>query len=399
MTLVPAGLIGDNRPESSPWPLQRPPGPAMRERAMILRLTGVRRHLTPLVLPVVLAGPLALAGCSAGAETSAGQQVQAVAGGGSRDGDGPAGRVRIGGTLRDIDVSDDDVVRVLVDDGGAVIWCIGGDSVDRLEPDENLGAPGQIAATGDGVIYVSAGRSIWQVAADGSTTRVAGNGKRGHTKDGERATSRTGSISGLAVDAHKRVIYAESHGPNTLVRRIERNRIQTLATVPGPSAPATLAAGADGTTYLAGTKGVLAITPTGTIKAVPATGTAPAERPFQPEGQARNTPIEDHGPTHPANLSAEDGNLLLGSWEHRRDHPPKTFRWTGTLSDGQRAIVDAATTTDNAPLTSHIRLIQPNGSITTAARYGSTPVLHEGKIYAALHDPNHGILIAAIDVP
>lgn len=349
MTLVPARLIGDNRPESSPWSPQSLPGPAMREHAMTFRRTAVIRRLTPLALPLVLAGPLALTGCSAGAETSPGPQAEAIAGGGSRDGDGPADRVRIGGTLRDIDVSDDDVVRVLVDEDGPVIWCIGGDSVDRLEPKKRLGHPAQIAATGDGVIYVSASRGVWQVAADGSTTRIVGNGERGRTKDGARATGRTGTISGLAVDPRGRVVYAEQSS-KTLIRRVEHGRVHTLAKVPG-GPYGTLAAGKDGIIYLAGEQGVRAIAPDGTLKPVPATGgTAPIA-------------IEDHGPDHPGNLSVDDAGLLVGTWERPA------------------------------------RLIRPDGTVTTVAWHGRTPALHEGRIYAAMLDPNRGILIAAINLP
>jgi hypothetical protein len=366
---------------------------------------------------------LVLAGCSAGAG-SEGQKVEIVAGGGS---------TKIDGSLRDLDVGADGAVRVLVDGGKAAIWQIGGDGAARKIP-LGLDSAEQLAVAGDGTLYVSSGTGLWKVAADGKATQVVGNGQKGYTRDGEPATGPAGPISGVAVDGQGRVAYTESltvgETLNSLVRRVEDGRVVTVAgTAESPSDLATalrkaadppagtratglalagtccttLAAGDDGTLYVNGKSGVLAIEPGGGVRAVVAgrgrDTIKRAARPFQAEGPAIDAAPNLFGSAAPANLSFDAGELAISSWE-KGTRPPDAFRWGGDLSEGQKAIVDAAfgADTDAATTWPEIRIVRKDGGITTAAWPARAGVIRGGLLYMGLSDPDRGVLVAKVKI-
>jgi hypothetical protein len=394
------------------------------------------RRAVPVALAVV-----ALTGCSEKAPE--GQRVEIVAGGGSGANTGRALDAKIDGLLRDLDVGADGAVRLLTVDGDrVVIWRVGsGGALKRIDVDAAVKTADQLAAAKDGTMYISSEVSLWKVGGDGAVTRVVGDGKPGFTADGDPAAGPSGKVEGVAVDARGRVVYTEglSQGRRLLsmVRRVEADG--KVSTVAGTNAASlnsdedltkalrlaadppqgtkarglalaggyytVLASDADGTIYVNGKETVLAIAPDDSVRALVA-GRDPkavktAEQPFAAEGKAVDATAPLYGPAVPPNLSADAGRVALTSWVVGQ-RPPADYRWSGDFTKGQASIVNAAFDSQEGSSTTswpRIRLVGPDGTITTAAWATRAAAIHDGSLYLVMGDSRRGLLLGKIKMP
>lgn len=366
------------------------------------------------------------AGCSSG---EGGQQVEVVAGGGADAAAAKALDAKIDGSLRDLEVGSDGVVRLLVDGDKVAVWEIKGADARKIELD--LTSAEQLAVDKDGTLYVSSGAGLWKVPSSGTAEQIVGGAEKGFTPDGQAATGPAGPISGVALDQDGRVVYTENVTTgkelNALVRRVEDGRIVTVAgsqevtegalekaadppagtratelALPGGYYTA-LATGDDGTLYVNGKQSVLAIAKDGSVQATVAARNPGAVKsascPFEDEGKAADAAPLLFGPEVPPNLSFEGGTLALSSWE-KGAPPPAAYKWSGEFTKGQQAIVDAVFGADNTSTTTwpQIRLVRKDGTITTAAWPARSGGLRDGYLYLGITDPAQGVLVARVKV-
>jgi hypothetical protein len=360
-----------------------------------------------------------LSGC-AGSAASEGQHVEIIAGQG------------IYGVLDDLAVTRNGAVVVMTSQGErAVIWHDGR----QINVDSTVRGADEVAAAPDGSsYYVSAADGVWQVTPDGSAQRIVG-GEPGFTPDGASASGPAGPISGIGVDPRGRLVYAESltEGDTllALVRRVEpTGTVTTLAGRPGPipDLPAALAAAADppfgtratdlplpggyyttldvdadGTVFVTGKESVLAVGGDTTIRAIAGarspTSVTSAEQPFAVEGRAVNARVPLYDPLVPPNVSADGGVVALTS-SRLGAPPPAAFRWSGDFTAGQKSVVEAIFDAPSSSTTSwpRIRLIRPDGTVTTAAWGAKAAAIRGGWLYLALSAKDRGTLIGRIRV-
>ncbi len=366
-----------------------------------------------LAVPVVLTA-LLLAACSGGEPD--GQRVEIL-----------GGDTRIDGVLRDLDVGPDGVVRLATTGGDrASIWSLRpGGAPARTGLDPEVKTVAQIAAAKDGTVYVSAGNALWKAGGG----RVVGNGEAGFTADGAAATGPAGEISGVAVDPEGRVVYTEGlargEGLSSLVRRVEPDgTVTTLAgggtarragdPPPGTKARdlaltgghyTVLDTGDDGTIYVNGKESVLAIAPDGTARAIVA-GRDPdavkvADRPFAAEGKAVDARTPLYGPAVPPNLSAAAGRVALTSWVAGKP-PTAAWRWSGEYTKEQASIVrDAFDPAAGSSSTTwpRVRLVDSDGTITTAAWSARAAAIDDRWLYLAIGDAADGLLVGRVRLP
>lgn len=117
----------------------------------------------------------------------------------------------------------------------------------------NLGSFTRLAADSSGNLYIADTRNqrIRKVAADGTISTIAGNGRSGYSEDGEQATTvalNLGDFSGLAVDGFGTLYIADSL--NGRVRKVTADGV--ITTVAGQlSQPIGLALDGEGNLYIA----------------------------------------------------------------------------------------------------------------------------------------------------
>lgn len=333
-----------------------------------------------------------------------GQAIEVMAGGGSDPAATRALDTKLTGTIEDIEVAADGVVRLLVTEatGRSIVAISPAGQVQRIKLTTRERGANQLAVADDGSLYVSftGDGGVFRVSAAGELARVVGNGMRGFTPDGGLATGPAGPTLGITVDHQGRLIYSEvvttsvTGHPVFLLRRIETNgRIKTIAgdrtpvtdddayirgeqrtVAPPPGTKAlgwpmlgiaqlaSLAVDGDGTIYAQCENGVLAFPTDGTVHAAARQrdrSAAPvANHPFTDEGDAA-----DAAPNFGTNggITADDGYVTMTVRSDTNGPRPPAYRWAGDHTPGQQAILDAVSPEFI------VRLVTPNGRLTTAA--------------------------------
>jgi hypothetical protein len=387
-----------------------------------------------------LAVVLLLSGCTDDSKkTPDGQAVEIVAGGGSDPDAVEALDAQLTGQIDDFGVGRDGVIRVMTTDKGRVlIRMISSDGrLQRIDLEPEVNGASQLAVADNGTMYVShslAGvGAVSRVDSGGTLIPVLGNGRAGFTPDGGRALGSSGSVVGIAVDRQGRLVYGESLGTVTpinheisLLRRIETNG--TITTIGGNSAsipdsdeygdailrsvapPAgtkavgwpipgglqlqSLAVGDDGTIFAEARRGVLAVAPDGTIKAVarqrdPKAATV-SDRPFTDEGEAADAEPKFEG--HHPGITESAGYLAMVVL-HSGDRPA-AYRWTGQYTQGQQAVIDGVSSEVDI-----LRLVKPDGRLTTAAWWVQGGAVNDGWVYVLTAADDNRFLIGRIALP
>ena len=155
---------------------------------------------------------------------------------------------------------------------------------------------------------------------------------------------------------------------------------------------------ADGTIILAtsdsssagGISTILAVSPDGSMHEIAEgspDGPAVAPTPFTREGDTRQLGRLVGG------LSAAGGLLAVATY-NKPETPPEggRYNWSGAYTDGQRAVLKAARGLE-------IRLIRPDGSVTTAA-FGTRFALHGGYLYVVTGElSTEHLLLGRVKIP
>ena len=224
-----------------------------------------------------------------------------------------------------------------------------------------------IAADSTGNLIVAAGSTIWKISPSGSQTVIAGNGSYGlPSGDGGPATkAQLNGPTAVALGPAGDLFIADNAGRN--IRRVTSDGvIHTLATVPSAAQPTSgdggpaigaqlqvavpglsiqsgLAAASNGNLYIAetGAHRIRKVSPSGTITTVAGVGQARCAT-----SPSNCIPLGDGGPATSA---------------------PLTFP-TSVAVDGAGNLFIA----DSADL--RVRKVSPDGTITTVAGNGSSPV-------------------------
>jgi hypothetical protein len=133
----------------------------------------------------------------------------------------------------------------------------------------------------------------------------------------------------------------------------------------------------DGTILAQGDGGVLAFGTDGTVRAVARQRDAEAApialRPFTDEGDAADAAPDFAGP---AGMTADDGYVAMTVDSGLTGSRPPAYGWAGTHLPGQQAIVDGS-----ASISSVVRLVTPNGRVTTAAWSVRSSAVRDGWLY------------------
>ncbi|MFD7161162.1 hypothetical protein ACFV9C_41715 [Kribbella sp. NPDC059898] len=376
------------------------------------------------------------------------QALTVVAGGGTDASATKADEARLSGSVRDLEVDGHGVVRLLISEKNrATIWVFQpGGGAQHILVDPAVTSASQLAVADDGTIYISHSlKGIGQVAkidASGKVTPMVGDGRLGFTVDGGPATGSASAITGICVDPQGRLVYGEvryldaSRQDIGLLRRVEADgRVTTIA---GRSAPLSdddypgaiarsvappagtkalawplpgifqlrsLAAGDDGTIFLESDRGVLAVALDGTIHAVArrrdASGAPVADRPFTREGDAADA---DPNFLPDAGITADAGSVTLpvqyrGAQDSRS--VPPAYRWTGKLSAGAQKIINAATYSAEGDALQHLlRVVRPDGSVTTAAWAVDGGAIRGDSVYVVITSESaEESLVGRLDIP
>ncbi|GAA1601967.1 hypothetical protein GCM10009804_68080 [Kribbella hippodromi] len=393
---------------------------------------------------------LALGACSLAksSEKPDGLALEIVAGGGTDAVAKTAADAKLTGYMRDLEVGRDGVVRLLTSENNrASIWVFQpGGAARRIQVDPSITTATQLAVADDGTMYVShpvkrAGL-VSKVDAAGKTTLIVGNGSLGFTADGGVATGPASRITGISVDRQGRLVYGELRFFDTanqnigLVRRVEANgRVTTIAgrsvtlpeddysigivrsvnppagtmaldwSLPGMFQLRSLTTGDDGTIYFESDRGVLAVVPDGTIRAAARrrdrSSALVADRPFTREGDAADA---DPMFQEDAGITEDAGYVTLPVQYGRVDSPhsvPPAYRWTGQFSAGAQRIVDAAAKgAEGDELQNLLRIVRPDGSLTTAAWAVEGGAIRAGKLYVVISSGYRGeAVIGRFDLP
>jgi hypothetical protein len=396
-----------------------------------------------------LVSALLLSGCTGGStKAPTGQTVEIVAGGGSSPVATRALDLKLTGWVADLEVGRDGVVRLLTTaNKGATVRLFRPDgAVQQVDLGPGLEDSSELAVADDGTLYVSHSVGsvgiVSKVSATGKVTPVVGNGRSGFTADGGAALGPASRIDGITVDRQGRLVYGELRHYSAqrqnlgLIRRVEPNgRITTIAgrsqpfptseeygeamvgsvappagtkalawALPGASQLKSLATGDDGTIYAQSERGVLALPPDGTV--APAARRRDAEsapvgdRPFAHEGDAADAdPMFLQG----SGIAADDRYVALPVEVPRPDNlrdVPAGFRWSGSYTPGQQALVDAAVTNAaGRSLQEVVRLVLADGSLTTAAWAVQFSALRDGWLYVLTGAEDGQLLIGRVKLP
>ncbi len=374
-----------------------------------------------------------------------GQQVTIVAGGGTNPTATKSTDLALTGTARDLEVGRDGTVNLLTTTDGkrSHIWQFKPDGdAQRIDIDPSITEVSQLAVADDGALYVSHSAQVSRIAASGKATRVVGNGKVGFTADGgQAADSPSDGVAGITVDREGRLIYAErvvyqaQSQVSGLVRRVGADgRIATVAgrpglladeeyskgivasvsppdgtkatdwALPGITGVGSLATGDDGQILVQGNRGVLSVTSDGILHAVArrrdAAAAPIADGPFTREGDAA-----DADPRFDAtsSITADGGYVSMPVYKASPNSVrgvPAAFRWQGSYSPTQQAVIDAASrrAADNDPQ-QILRMVRPDGSVTTAAWAVEGGAVRGDRIYLLLRGDSTTLMIGSISLP
>lgn len=390
---------------------------------------------------LTLAASLLLTGCTDDSKkTPPGQAVEIIAGGGTNPTATKALDAQLTGKVDDFGVGRDGVIRVLTTDNERVsIRLIHPDGrLQRIDLDPKLTSASQLAVADNGTMYVSHSGdgigAVSRVEADGRLVPVLGNGREGFTADGGPALAPVGSVTGIAVDRQGRLIYDEGlrgmvpvNHSNSLLRRTEANGtvttiggnptaivgdedyqraiLRSVAPPPGtkalgwPIAGAlqlqSLAVGDSGTIFAESRRGVLAFAADGTLSAAARQRDPEAapvgDRPFGDEGDAADAEPRFDASRHPG--ITEGGGYLAMVVRHSGDRPA-TFRWSGEYTPGQQAIIDGVDDQDDI-----LRLVKPDGRLTTAAWWVQGGAVSDGWVYVLTAAKDGRFLVGRIALP
>jgi hypothetical protein len=332
-------------------------------------------------------------------------------------------------------------------DKRATVWLFrpGGD-VRRIELGAAVQSVDQLAVADDGTMYVSHAvgpvRMISRITASGKVSRVVGNGQVGFTPDGGAATGPDAGVGGITVDREGRLVYGEirydaaSNQNMGLVRLVEADgRIRTIAgrsepfrssreygdgmlgsvsppagakalgwPLPGSSQLGSLATGKDDTIFAQSEGGVLAFAPDGTVHSVARRrdpSAAPvADHPFSHEGDAADAEPRF---TDGSGVAEDNGYVAMPVTTARPDtlrSVPAGFRRTGDYTPGQQAIVDSAGQGAVGMRRQEIvRVVLPDGSLTTAGWAVQGSALRDGWLYLLTTSKDDQLLIGRVKLP
>ncbi|MFG1909583.1 hypothetical protein [Kribbella sp. NPDC048928] len=375
-----------------------------------------------------------------------GEAVVIFAGGGASTLAKRAVDLSLSGVADDLEVGRDDVVRLMVTEHNRVlIWAFGPDgSVGRTEVDPKITDAAQMAVADDGTVYIShlVGRvwAISEVGARGQLTPIIIDGLPATSK-GIQNVRPIVRIDGIAVDRLGRLVFVEDsynvarRQAINLVRRVEANgQIVTIAgrdaplgaseyaeaiirsvappsgtraidwPLPGLGDLDSLAVGDDNTIYVQAHRGVLALPPDGTIRPVARrrdrTAAHVADRPFTHEGDAADA---DPRFIEHAGITEDHGFVAMPVTQARPDYSnllPAAFRWTGDFTPNQRMIIEAAQRqAGKTRLQQILRIVRPDGSITTGAWAIDGAALRGGVLYVLIQGDRSQLMIGKIDLP
>jgi len=390
---------------------------------------------------------LAITGCSkdgagqpvAEGTVPAGQPFEVLAGGGQNPLAQRALDTDLSGTVEDLEVAPDGTAYLLITRGGKArleqIRPDGTHATINLQDAQDVGR--QIAVGPDGSVYVNLhwgdkkDDAIYRIRPDDSRQQVISYNAGAVSPRGRSI----GVFSAFTVDTQGRLVFAvemsaKGHS-GVLLRRLEADgAVRTIAgkltafdglAAAEAATPAALhppASGkaldwattmamhvselttqSDGTVVMAttdvtsagDTRTILAVTPAGTMREIAegASDTAPAASPvpFTREGG-----VQILGRLR-AGISAADG--LLGVTTFNKPGTPPAggrYDWAGQYTDGQRAVLK-----DGRGFA--IRLIRPDGSVTTAA-FGARFALHGGYLYVVAKDfGTERLLLGRVKIP
>jgi hypothetical protein len=387
------------------------------------------------LLAATLVLTLALAACSQDSTTqqpaqdkpAVGQPFEVVAGGGDSVRTNDARKLKLSGSVQDLEVAPDGTAYLLITQAGeshvAQVGPDGAYTEITLQRTADVG--NQIAVGPDGSVYVNLDiggpkDAIYRLGPNGSRQQVIDYNSAASTTNGRPAKT-IGTFGALTVDPQGRLVFAvkvSTKGTSgVMIRRVEANgTVRTLAGKPvrftnfdaavaaTPAAlhpPASgkaldwgttaamdisgLATQSDGTivvetngataSWQTGT--ILAVTPAGAMRQIAegtSAGPAMAPTPFTRDGG-----IEVLGKIQ-TGISAADGLLAVATANQPGGRPEGgRYDWTGQYSDGQRAVLDGVSGFA-------IRLIRADSSVTTAA-YGIRSALHDGYLYVVAENP------------
>ncbi|WP_020393418.1 hypothetical protein [Kribbella catacumbae] len=399
-------------------------------------------------MTLTLTAALLLSGCRDDAkETPTGQAVEIVAGGGTNLNAAKSLDAMIMGSVRDVEVSRDGVVRLLTNNspGGVTIWVFRPDGrTQRIAVDPQIRSASQLAVGNDGTMYIAhsngpAGQ-VSKVTAAGKVLRIVGDGKEGFTADGGSALGAASPIEGVAVDREGRLVYGELRYYSAekqnlgVIRRVGADgRIATIAGTSGPlpgskysemiaasvAPPAgtkalqwslpgvlqlrSLVVDGDGVIFAQSERGVLRFPADGTVRSVVRRRDADAapvgQRPFANEGDAADA---DPRFQTSAGIAVDGGHVAMPVTIARPEdaqQQPAAFRWLGDYSPGQRSLVDnAAHRAVGQSLQEIVRLARPDGSVTTAAWSVQGAALGDGWLYLVTSADDQ-LLVGRIKLP
>jgi hypothetical protein len=376
-----------------------------------------------------------------------GQQVQIIAGGGTNPNATKALDLALTSRPSDLDIGRDGTVRLLVNDADqASIWIFAPDSTaHRILVDPKVTAAAELAVAQDGTMYVShsdkGAGMVSKISPTGQATRIVGNGHAGATADGGTALGPAGDIGGITVDADGNLVYGEVRDFRAqdqvmaVLRRVRSGKVETIAgkaepyrsvqmfseaivgsvsppngtksldwPLPGDSQLHSLATGEDGTIYAQAEGGVLAFSPDGTVRGVARRrdpGAAnPGTAPFARDGDAADAhPLFSAG----VGITFDRGYIAMpitvNPPEDRRQIPA-AFRWQGQYTADQSEIVDSSLQLNDGKITQQmVRLVQPDGSLTTAGWPVHTAAVGAGNLYLLVTAQNGRSLIGRIPLP
>ncbi|TDC30519.1 hypothetical protein [Kribbella albertanoniae] len=397
---------------------------------------------------ICLTATLALTACTdQDKKQDDGQQVQIIAGGGTNPDATKALDLALTGNTSDLEIGRDGTVRLLVNDEDRVsIWAFAPDgAAHRILVDPKITDASQLAVAQDGTMYVShSGKGVGMVSKispTGQATRIVGNGHAGATADGGTALGPADDIGGITVDADGNLVYGEvrdfraQNQAMGLLRRVMSGKVETIAgqavpyrseeafgqAIPGSVSPPngtksldwplpgdfqlnSLASGDDGTIYAQAEGGVLAFSSDGTVRGVARRrdpGAAnPGEKPFARDGDAADAhPLFTAG----TGISFDRGYIAMpitvNPPENRRQIPA-AFHWKGQYTADQSAIVESALQINDGQDTQKmVRLVQPDGSLTTAGWPVQNAAVGAGNIYLLVTARNGRSLIGRLSLP
>jgi hypothetical protein len=173
--------------------------------------------------------------------------------------------------------------------------------------------------------------------------------------------------------------------------------------LPGPLQLESLATGDDGQILLQASHGVLSVANDGRIHAVARHRDPEAaplgDRPFTHEGDAADA---DPSFTENVGITADGGYVsmtVLKVPPSTTGSVPAAFAWKGSYTPTQQEIIDAALQRAKSNLPPVLRLIQPDGSVTTAAWPVAGGAVRGGRVYLLAEGSGYKLMIGSVNLP